>query len=104
MMHLSFRYRRRRTPQQMREFRAAQARRIAKRWEKAQAKKASEPIRKTRVTEITVRDTVLPMRTIRIVRDPTARGWGRATVYENDARLPRKVGARQLGLMIAQWL
>jgi len=88
----------------MREFRAAQARRIAKRWEKAHAAESAGPVRKTRVTEITIRDTIATMRVIRIERNPTTIGWGRASVSENGIRLSRKMGVLGLARLIAQTL
>lgn len=49
MTHTSFRYRRRRNAQQQREFCDAQRRRVQRRWEKAHAVSAGDPVREERV-------------------------------------------------------
>jgi hypothetical protein len=96
MNHLSPRYRRRRTPQQQREFRAAQQRRIERRWKAALAGATAGADRRDRVSEVTIRDTHRPMVVVRLEARMTRGGrrWGRRAVYENG----RRVGARRLGL------
>jgi hypothetical protein len=90
MKHLSWKYRRRRTAQEMREFRAAQSRRIAARWAKVHAAHVGEPVRETRVVEMTIRDSHRPMRIIRLQAEETERGWSRWMAQENGQRAGRK--------------
>jgi hypothetical protein len=90
MKHLSFRYRRRRNAQEQREFCAAQSGRIAKRWAKAAAAREGEPIRETRVVEMTIRDSHRPMRIVRLQAEETERGWSRWTAHENGQRAGQK--------------
>ena len=88
--HLSYRYRRRRNPQQHKEFCEAQRQRIEKRWEKSRDAQYDDPVRKSRVVELTIRDSLRPMRTIRLQCDPTERGWGRFSVDENGVMIGRR--------------
>jgi hypothetical protein len=74
----------------MREFRAAQSRRISARWAKASAARADEPIRETRVVEMTIRDSHRPMRIIRLQAEETERGWSRWVAQENGQRAGQK--------------
>jgi len=96
MTHLSPRYRRRRTPQQHLEFRAAQERRIARRWEREVAERQGDETRRDRVAEVTIRDSHRPTTVVRIEARLTrsARGWGRRLVWENGKR----VGKRRFGI------
>jgi len=102
MNYLSPRYRRRRTPLQRREFLAAQARRIAKRWARKQAARAGEPVRKDRVTEITIRDTHRPQMVLRLRARPTRLGWTRRTVEENGATVPGRFGLVAIAKLLAR--
>jgi hypothetical protein len=106
MTHLSWRYRRRRTPQQEREFREAQRRRIARRWEREREQRAGEPVRQTRVVEFPIRDTHRPFALIRIEAQPTQRAWGRWQISENGALVAngRRFGCRQVAELLAAWL
>jgi hypothetical protein len=94
MKHLSWKYRRRRNPKEQREFNAAQARRIAKRWEKRQEVLKDEPLRQSRVTELTIRDSHRPMEIVRIVREPRDHSWGRGRMEMNG----KPVGRRAFGI------
>lgn len=103
---LSFRYRRRRTPQQMREFRAAQAERAKRREEKRRMDSGAtaEPIRETRVQEIVVRDSHRPRTVIRLECDLTRddRAWGRRRMWLNGEPFGcRPVGRTSAADMIA---
>lgn len=103
--HLSFRYRRRRTPQQQREFRQAQSRRARKRWNAAIEERSAEPVRRTRVVEIPVRDTHRPRTTIRLEADENPRGWSRWKVTQNGHPISaRRLGRHAVGELIARWL
>ena len=95
--HLSWRYRRRRTPQQSREFSAAQSRRARKRWEVC---RPDEPPRETRVIEITIRDSHRPMQ---IIRATQLQGdEGRGGRLRIDGIQARPVGRRGLGVIVAE--
>jgi hypothetical protein len=104
MKHLSWKYRRRRTPQQQREFRAAQSARIAKRWEAYRAARVNEPIRATRTTRITIEDSHRMRMVFMLARQETPRGWGRAEVQENGKPVSRKWGIRKLATALAKIL
>jgi hypothetical protein len=104
MKHLSWKYRRRRTPQQEREFRAAQSRRIAKRWEKASTARAGEPVRQTRTNRITIEDSHRMRLEFVLARQETLRGWGRAEVQENGKPVSGKWGIRKLATALAKIL
>lgn len=64
------------------------------RWAAYHAAKADEPVRQSRVTEITIRDSHRPMEIVRIVRQPRAHSWGRGRVTVNG----RPVGRRAFGV------
>ena len=103
MKHLSFRYRRRRTPQQQREFRAAQARRISARWAKVHVASIGDPVRQTRTNRITIEDTHNTRTIIHVHRDQTERGWSRARVEVNGIPCGKHPwGLRQLAKAIAR--
>jgi hypothetical protein len=103
MKHLSFRYRRRRTPQQQREFRAAQSRRISARWAKAAKARAGDPVRQTRTNRITIEDTHNTRTILLVHRDQTERGWSRARVEVNGIPCGKHPwGLRQLAKAIAR--
>ena len=102
---LSFRYRRRRTPQQDAEFREAQRRRVAARHARAQEAHQGEPVRLSRIVEFPIRDTHRPFAMIRLEAEPTAHGFGRWIVSENGQRIgTRRFGRRGIADLIAQWL
>jgi hypothetical protein len=103
MKHLSFRYHRRRTPQQQREFCAAQARRVAARWAKAAKARAADPVRQTRTNRITIEDTHTTRTILLIRREQTERGWSRARVEANGVPCSKRAwGLRQLADAIAR--
>jgi hypothetical protein len=105
MKHLSWKYRRRRTPQEMREFREKQRQRIQQRWARVHAACAGEPVRASRIVEFPIRDTHRPFAMIRLEAEPTERGFGRWLVSENGVRVgKRRFGRRQVADMIARWL
>ena len=104
MKHLSPTYRRRRSPQEQREFCQAQSRRISRRWKKRQEAMAAEPVRQTRTTRITIEDSRRMRLVLTLHRDQTEIGWGRARVTENGADVRGKWGTRQLGLNLARML
>jgi hypothetical protein len=83
MKHLSWKYRRQRTPQQYREFREAQRQRVLKRWAKVHAARAADPVRQTRTNRITIEDTHTTRTILIIRREQTERGWSRARVEVN---------------------
>jgi hypothetical protein len=64
------------------------------RWASVRAARADEPIRQTRIDEITIRSTIRPMQIIRIERQPKAHGWSRAHVYVNGQRVGRRTYGR----------
>ena len=71
------------------------------RWTEYHAAQAAEPVRQSRVTELTIRDTHRPMEIVRIVRQPRDHSWGRGRVTVNG----RPVGRRAFGVSaIAQLL
>jgi hypothetical protein len=105
MKHLSWKYRRKRTPKEMAEFRAAQAERVEKRWQREREKQAGEPIRKTRVVVLEVKDSARMRAVIRLEAEETERGWSRWAVSEGGERIgKRRWGRRAVGLLIAGWL
>ncbi len=105
MKHLSWKYRRRRTRAQQREFCAAQAARVEKRWAKARAAAAAEPLRTDRVVELTVRDSHRPGTTLRLESRETAAGFRRWAMAEAGRQIgPRRMGRHAIAKLIAQWL
>ena len=105
MKHLSFRYRRRRTPQQQRDFCAAQSLRISARWAKIHAAAEGEPIRQTRTHRITIEDTHTTRTILLVRRQQTERGWSRAAVEVNGTPCGKRLwGLRQLSDAIARSL
>jgi hypothetical protein len=104
MKHLSWKYRRRRTPQEMREFRAAQSRRIAKRWEQVHAAQSDEPVRQTRTNRITIEDSHRMRLVFLLARQETPRGWSRAEVVENGKPVSGRWGIRKLATALAKLL
>jgi hypothetical protein len=104
MKHLSWKYRKRRTAQEQREFCEAQSRRVARRWKKRQEAMAAEPRRQTRVTRITIEDSHRMSLVVTLYRDQAQVGWGRARVVENGKDVKGKWGTRQVGLNLARML
>ena len=104
MKHLSWKYRRRRNPQEQREFNRAQAGRIARRWEKKREAMAGERIRATRTVRITIEDSHRMRVVLVLSRDETPVGWGRAQVVENGRPCKRKWGVRRLATRLAELL
>ena len=60
------------------------------RWARVHAERAGEPVRKTRVVEIVIKDSMMPMRTIRMQAEPGEQRWGRWMVWENGRRVGRR--------------
>jgi hypothetical protein len=105
MNHLSFRYRRPRTPQEQREFCAAQSRRISGHWAKVHAAAAGDPVRQTRTNRITIEDTHTTRTILLVRRQQTERGWSRAAVEVNGTPCGKRLwGLRQLSDAIARSL
>ena len=105
MKHLSWKYRRRRNAQEMKEFREAQSRRARMRWALYHAELAGGPIRETRVTEIVIRDSQRARTTIVLRRDPTRYGWGRARVEQDGVRIGKgRMGVGGIATLLAKWL
>ena len=105
MTHTSWRYRRRRTAAQEREFRDAQRRRVEARWARQSAERERDPVRQTRVVEITVRDSHRTRTLIRLEADENERSWGRWGVWQDGQRVEqRRAGKRQLAAMVAEFL
>jgi len=102
MKHLSWKYRRRRTPREQREFRIAQSRRVNRRWEKRREAMALDPVRTSRVTRLTIEDSHRPRLVIVASREPTPKGWSRAAVIENGKRVSEKWGLVALAKAIAR--
>ena len=114
MKHLSWRYRRKRTAKEQKEFREAQRKRIEKRWEKELAGRVGEPVRQTRVVELEIRDSMRPRTTIRLEAEEAERGWGRWAVWQDGVRVgtegsgkgkagrgePRRFGTRRIAGLI----
>lgn len=63
------------------------------RWAAYHATHAGEPIRQSRVTELTIRDTHRATEIVRIVREPRDHSWSRGRVTVNG----RPVGKRAFG-------
>lgn len=82
--------------------RSAKARRAAvARWAAYHAAREGEPVRRTRVVEMTIRDSCRMMRVIRLESDE----GGRWLVSENGVRVgSRRLGARRLAGLIAESL
>ena len=64
------------------------------RWAAYHVAQDGEPVRQSRVTELTIRDTHRPMEIVRIVRQPRDHSWGRGRVTVNS----RPVGRRAFGI------
>lgn len=66
---------------------------------------ADEPARKTRVVLIEIRDSMMPMRTIRPEAEHREQGWIRWAAWENGRRVSRRrFGGRRLAKAIAESL
>jgi hypothetical protein len=75
------------------------------RWAREHAELEGEPLRRTRVVEIEIRDSLLPMRTIRLEAEPREQGWSRWLVMENGRRCgKRRFGAKRVAVAIAESL
>jgi hypothetical protein len=67
------------------------ARRAAEaRWAAYHEAQADDPIRQTRVVEMTIKDSHRPMRVIRMEAEQTERGWSRWLATENGERVGRR--------------
>lgn len=88
------------------EQRSERARKAANaRWDACRAANASEPIRRDRVVELTIRDTHRPMFIIRLQAHETPRGWSRWQVTENGKQVGRRRwGTHAVAAMIARSL
>ncbi len=88
------------------EHRRERARRAAEaRWEAARESRSDEPVRQTRVVELTIRDTHRCRRTIVLRADEGFRGWGRWLVSENGERIGRRrFGRSAIAALIARSL
>jgi hypothetical protein len=72
------------------------------RWARVHAACNGEPVRESRVVELSIRDSHRPARVIRMQADMTPRGWSRWAVSENGARIGcRTFGRRALAGLIA---
>ena len=89
-----------------RRARSERARKAANaRWDAVRAGRMDEPVRETRVVEMTIRDTHRPQRTIRMKAEEARRGWGRWHVWENGVRIgTRRIGRTMLAEAIARSL
>jgi hypothetical protein len=75
------------------------------RWAAVRAARAEEPIRQTRIDEITIRSSIRPQQILRVERQPAERGWSRAHVYVNGRRVGcRGYGRTALGKLLAEAL
>ena len=75
------------------------------RWARVHSERAAEPVRQTRVVEIVIRDSMMPLRTIRMEAEPREMGWSRWAVTENGLRAGRRrYGASAVALAIARTL
>jgi hypothetical protein len=63
------------------------------RWDRVRAARAGEPVRETRVVELTIRDSHRPMRIVRLQAEELERSWSRWAVSENG----QKIGNRRFG-------
>jgi ATPase subunit of ABC transporter with duplicated ATPase domains len=83
--------------------RSARASRAAiARWDAVRAARAGEPVRETRVTEITVRDSHRPMEIVRLQSEETRSGWSRRRVSHNGVSLSiRPLGPSGIASLIA---
>jgi len=105
MTPTNWRYRGRRTPEQRREFSDAQRRRVNARWERVHAASAGEPVRRSRVIDIEIRDSHRPLARIRLHAEPAERGWSRWLATENGSPIgKRRFGRKSLAAMIAAWM
>ena len=75
MKHLSWKYRKRRTAQEYKEFCEAQRARVAKRWLKRTEQMQDEPVRVDRVIVILIRDSHRPQTEICLKRIANLGRW-----------------------------
>ena len=67
------------------------------------AASAGEPVRVSRITEVTIRDTHRPLAVFRFQREPTERGWGRAKPEQNGKELSiRPVATAGIARLLAK--
>jgi hypothetical protein len=75
------------------------------RWAAHHAAQAGEPVRETRVVEVTVRDSHRPGCTVRLEANETVHGWGRWAVFQAETRIgKRRMGRHAVGDLIAGWM
>jgi hypothetical protein len=75
------------------------------RWDRVLAQRAGEPVRQTRVVELTVVDSHRPRSLIRLAADEQDGRWGRWAVTEGGQRIgKRRFGRRAVADLIAGWL
>ena len=80
--------------------RAAEAR-----WAAVRAARVDEPVRETRVVELTIRDSHRPLRILQMSADESERGWGRWDVCENGVKIGRRrFGRRAVAELLARSL
>jgi len=91
---------------EQRTLRSDRGRRAATaRWDAVHADRAAEPVRDSRVVEITIRDSTRPLRQIQMQCEPTEHGWSRWAVTENGHPAGRRrFGATAIARLIAQSL
>jgi hypothetical protein len=81
---------------------AAAAKAANARWDRVRAARKDEPLRASRVVELTIRDTHRTMRVIRLKCEPSLQGWGRFAVMENGAQIgKRRFGHKALAALLA---
>lgn len=75
------------------------------RWDAVREARQDEPVRMTRVVEITVRDSHRPRRTLRLESEEGPHGWRRWRVSEDGVRVgTRRLGRSTLARLLAQSL
>jgi len=75
------------------------------RWAAVREARAEEPVRRTRVVELTIRDSHRPGTVVRLSAEEGARGWGRWAVEQDGARIgKRRLGKAGIARMLAAFL
>lgn len=75
------------------------------RWKACHAACSGEPLRESRKTELTIRDTHRPLQIVRIERQEIKRGWSRGRVEVNGQRVGRRTfGRTAIARLIAEAL
>lgn len=75
------------------------------RWKTRSDERAGEPIRRSRVVVLTIRDSHRPMMTVRLQCEPIDHGWSRFSVWQGAERIGnRRYGRTAVARLIAEAL